>query len=95
MPADPRPLQVRYDQMGDVLYLALDPQRKDVRYREDANGLLLRIASDGAVVGVTVEDFAYLWCSRADELSRLASETLHVDFGVVCQQVRESCPAAS
>ncbi len=93
MPADKKPLQVRYDELGDVLYLAVEPQRKDVRYREDDNGLLLRVASDGVVVGVTVEDFAYLWCRRADELSRLASESLRVDYGVVNRSVRETCPS--
>lgn len=94
MQANRTPLQVRYDKLGDVLYLATDPARKDVRYREDDNGLLLRVASDGAVVGVTVEDFVYIWSCRAEELARLAADSLHLDIATVSQHVRESCPNA-
>lgn len=94
MRADQQPLQVRYDNIGDVLYLAIEPQRRDVRYRENGNGLLLRVASDGVVVGVTVEDFVYLWRSRVEELAKLAADSLHLDIGMVSRHVRESCPAA-
>lgn len=83
-----------YDEIGDVLYLSWQPTRKDVRYRENDDGLLLRVASTGEVVGVTVEDFGYVWCQRTDELSRLAAEALHADFGAVNMKVQEAAQKA-
>lgn len=83
-------VQATYDARGDVLYLAVGPSRKDVRYRDDDTGILIRVASDGLTVGVTVEDFAYVWRDRTDELSRLASEALHADYALIRDCVRKS-----
>ncbi|MBE0586546.1 MAG: DUF2283 domain-containing protein [Hydrogenophaga sp.] len=79
-------LSLRYDELADVLYVALGvPVPADTD--EDDNGLLLRFAlSDGHPCGVTVLGFREdRWNQRVGALSDVVATHLHIPKGEVQQ----------
>lgn len=83
-------VSVKYDALGDVLYLATDTCQK-TRTREDDNGLLMRCTTDGRVVGITVEDFGYIWCKRQDELAEIIAPALNADINALRESITREC----
>lgn len=76
-------LTAKYDDFSDVLYMAISKPRDGVTYLETDEGLLLRVGPDGHAVGVTVEDYLYVWKARLDELAGFIALNLDVDAEMV------------
>lgn len=83
-----RRIEASYDDIADVLYVACDRASVGVRYIDGPKGLLVRVRADGEAIGITVEDFRYLWDTRIEELISAISTKLGVD----ADQVRERLP---
>lgn len=70
--------KVRYDRRADVLYVSTDRNGPAVA-REGDDGIVWRyLRDDGALVGVTIMDFAAYWLPRLDGLVAQIAARFHV-----------------
>jgi len=79
---------VHYDAGGDVLYLSIKPAAPALT-QEGEPGVLWRYdVEGGALIGVTVVDFAEAWRGREHALAELIAER----FGVAWDEALKALP---
>ncbi len=82
------PFTIRYDAGGDVLYLTTTPGAP-ASTQEGEPGVLWRYDErGGALIGVTILDFAEVWRGRERRLAELISAR----FGVTCDEALAALP---